>query len=164
MDLILDTASFLSGRITSIPHGFDSVCITSRVRDEVMKGRPGKMMEDLLEIGLKVRDPIDMMRANKSAASTGDIDRLSETDISIIALAIEMENVLVLTDDFRIQNVLRSLDIRFQPAGEIGERTVKEVWNWTFRCRGCGRYFEEEPGQDCPICGSAIKHTRKRST
>jgi len=129
----------------------------------VMKGRPGRLMEDLLEIGLKVRDPIDNLRARKAATSTGDIELLSETDISVIALAIEMENVLVLTDDFRIQNVLRSLGIRFQPAGEIGDRTVKEVWNWTFRCRGCGRYFEEEPGQDCPICGSSIKKTRKRS-
>ncbi len=163
MDLVLDSAVFLSGRMTSMPSGFDSVYITELVRNEISRGRPNMVLQNLLELGLKVRGPSGIEGAVEAARSTGDLDLLSETDISIIALAMQLGNVKVLTDDFRIQNVLKSLNIDFEPAGEIGNRTIQETWEWTFRCKGCGRYFDERPGQDCPVCGSDIKKTRKRS-
>ena len=163
MDLILDASAILSGRLSSIPVGFGSVYITSLVAGEINKGRPYRILEHLLEIGLKVRDPGDIGPAINASSKTGDLDRLSNADISLIALAIELDDATVMTDDFRVQNVLSSVDIQFLPAGEIGDRKVREIWEWTFRCRGCGRYFDEDPGPNCHICGSMIGKTRKRS-
>jgi endoribonuclease Nob1 len=161
--LVLDASAFLSGRITSMPSGHDMICTTSAVRNEVQKGSPGRILENLLSAGLRIKDPISTEDAVRAAKRTGDLDKLSDADISIIALAGELNDVLVLTDDFRIQNVLKSLYIRFEPAGELGSRTIKEIWTWTYRCSGCGRYFDSaQKNDDCPICGSSVKKKRKR--
>lgn len=163
MYLVLDASALLSGSFNSIPSGFEGVFITSRIKDEVSKGAPARKLEQLLSAGLSVRDPIDSSRAEEASSMTGDLGSLSEADISLIALAAELKDVLVLTDDFRVQNVLRSLGIRFEPAGEIGTRKISEVWKWTYRCLGCGRFFEVAQKNDiCPICGSDVKKKRRR--
>ena len=163
MIYILDTSAFLSGQFTSIPAGSEDIFITSKVKDEVAKGIPSRALENLLAAGLKTRDPVSLDLAVEKARITGDLDALSEADISIIALAIEIGDAKVVTDDFRIQNVLKSIGIQFLPAGEIGDRTIKDIWSWTFRCKGCGRYFDERQKNDeCPICGSRVrKYLRK---
>ena len=161
--LVLDASAFLSGRITSIPSGYGQVCTTSKVRDEVQKGSPGRIIENLLVAGLRIIDPISTEDAVKAAKNTGDLEKLSDGDISIIALAKESEDTLVLTDDFRVQNVLKSIGIKFEPAGELGQRTIKEVWTWIYRCCGCGRFFDDAQKKDeCPICGSSVKKKKKR--
>jgi len=163
MDLILDTSAFLSGRFTSLPTGFDSVFTTPEVIGEVNKGRPARSMDVLLDAGLKVIAPSSTEGAVESARRTGDLPSLSLADISIIALAMEHQAV-VITDDFAIQNVLSSAGIRFEPAGELGARTISEKRTYTGRCRGCGRYFGTDlVGDDCPICGSPIGKARRRS-
>ena len=158
--LILDASAFLSGRINSIPVDFDGVITTSTVRDEVDKGKPGDMISHLLDLGLEVRDPLYRDDAIESARDTGDLDKLSEADLDVISLAMEIDDVLVVTDDFGIQNVLKSRDIPFVPGGEIGDREISSQWKWTYRCTGCGRYFDEMM-TDCPVCGSPLKKTRK---
>ncbi|MGA1820818.1 MAG: NOB1 family endonuclease, partial [Thermoplasmatota archaeon] len=158
-----DTSAFLSGMINSIPSGYDKVLITSGVRDEVGKGAPMRNLENLVSAGLQIRDPITLERAQEAARSTGDIDRLSEVDISLIALAIEVAEATVVTDDFRVQNVLKSLGIGFLPAGEIGDRTISAAWSWTHRCKGCGRFFDEPQKKDeCPVCGSLVRKYRRK--
>lgn len=163
MTLILDTSAFLSGLYSSMSTGNDDVFITSWVKEEVAKGVPHRALENLMAAGLKIRDPITLDAAKEEAKITGDLEELSETDLSIIALALEIGGVKVVTDDFRIQNVLKNLDIQFLPAGEIGDRTIKDIWSWTFRCRGCGRYFDErQKGDECPICGSNVRKYIKK--
>jgi len=160
MYLILDSSSILSGRLNSIPGSFEGVYMTSLVKEEIEKGDPKRTLDSLLEMGLEVRDPVSVEDAKRAAEGTGDLTSLSKADISIIALALEVKPCRVSTDDFRVQNVLLSLGIPYDPAGEIGQRTIGEKWSWTWRCKGCGRYFQEE-NQDCPICGSPIRKVRR---
>jgi UPF0271 protein len=156
--LVLDAASILSGRLNSIANV--EAYITPEVVSELGKGRPSVQLENLLSAGLMVRSPSDMDEAKRLATSTGDMPHLSISDLSVIALAIELKGT-VITDDFRVQNVLKAAGLPFLPAGEIGERTIGSVWKWIYRCRGCGRYFEHG-GPDCPICGSALRPVRSR--
>jgi UPF0271 protein len=163
MFLVLDTSAFLSGMLNSVPTGFAGVYTTSLVRGEVSKGAPERLLSNLIEAGLEIKDPQDMDNARNAAASTGDLERLSLTDLSIIALAMELGDTRVVSDDFRIQNVLKMLGINFMSGGEIGEYGIKEEWAWTFRCRGCGRFFDSEQKYDeCPVCGSEVRKKRKR--
>jgi rRNA maturation endonuclease Nob1 len=162
MVIILDASAFLSGAVASIKINPGEVLVTPEVVEEVRKGRPKKLLESLLAVGLEMRKPEDTNPAQRAAKETGDLELLSVGDISVISLAIENTGSTVMTDDFRIQNVLKYLQIDFMPAGELGNRKIEEVWRWTFRCRGCGRYFETNPGVDCPICGSLIKKVRKK--
>ena len=163
MYLILDSSALLSGRFNSIPAGYDGVFITPLVGDEVAKGAPSRLMDGLLEAGLDIRGPASTEKAEEAARATGDLGSLSKADISVIALALEVRDAIVVTDDFRVQNVLGSMGMKFESAGEIGERKIARVWSWTYRCRGCGRYFEEEQRRDeCPVCGSNVRKYKKK--
>ena len=127
----------------ALPSGFTGIFITTLVRSEVTRGAPARLLESLLDSGLTVRDPLSSDKAEEAASATGDREHLSPADISVIALAMELEDASVVTDDFRVQNVLSSVGIPFEPAGEIGERRILTTWEWTYRCRGCGRYLPQ---------------------
>jgi len=162
MDLILDSSALLSGKFTSLPRGFDSVLITDEVRKEVSKGRPEKLLSSLLDAGLKVLGPVDKDKATDAARKTGDLPKLSEADLSVIALALERQTVIVVTDDFAVQNVLSFLHIRFTGGGELGDRTIRETRILKPRCRGCGRFYTDMAMKECPICGSEVRPVRSR--
>ncbi len=154
---ILDTGFFLAGMD---PLNFDAAAITPEVRDEVAKGFPGRKMDYFMESGLMVLAPSEdsLKEVKKAAERTGDSGRLSGTDISVIAAALERKGGVV-SDDYSIQNVCAVLGI---PYKELSEKGIKDVWKWRYRCTGCRRYFEE-PIRECPICGSAVKPVRSRS-
>jgi UPF0271 protein len=156
MKVVLDASALLSGRLSSLS-GLEAY-VTPEVVAEVSKGRPRQLLEGLLSAGLTVMSPSSTGRARELAEVTGDLPHLSEADLSVIALALELDASAV-TDDFRVQNVLGAAGASFQNAGEIGGRTIGRVWRWSFRCRGCGRRFDEEL-PDCPVCGSPLKKVR----
>jgi UPF0271 protein len=162
MRMILDASAFLSGMIVTTMSDKMEMVTTHLVELEVKNGSPKRLLGNLKEAGLKVIDPIDTASAVDAARTTGDLDRLSKADISVIALAMESEGSVVMTDDFRVQNVLGSLGLRYEPAGEVGSRTIRGIWTWTHRCLGCGRYFEEaQKNDECPVCGSPVRMKRK---
>ena len=161
MYLVLDASALLSGGFNSVPDGFDGCYVTPSVETEVRKGPPSRMLVALLSAGLRTRAPITLDAAVNASRSTGDLGSLSDADLSVIALAVELGDCLVITDDFRVQNVLKSLGIGFRPGGEIGDRTIEEVWTWRMRCTGCGRFFDRDRNlKDCPVCGSELRVKR----
>lgn len=97
----------------------------------------------------------------KAAEKTGDIHKLSNTDIKVIAKALDEikkgNEVVLVTDDYAIQNVAMALNIKFESI--IMGKIAKEV-RWVKICRGCGRKIDSDV---CPICGSeaVIKRVRK---
>ena len=89
------------------------------------------------------------------------LDGLSETDLSLIALVIDIRGHLH-TDDYRIQNVCSSSGIKWSPVETVG---ISETWNWELKCVGCGRvtsgrgrtrFARESPGE-CEDCGSELR-------
>ncbi len=155
---VLDTGFFLAGLD---PLSLDGQAMTTpEVRDEVVKGFPGRKMDYYLDGGLILASASEesLEKVRLAASGTGDSGRLSETDISVIALALERDAVL-LTDDYSIQNICTVLDI---PYTGLKERGIKEVWEWKYRCTGCKRVYDG-PLQECPVCGSSVKPFRSRS-
>jgi UPF0271 protein len=156
MRFVLDATAIRSGVVIS---GQDDWYTTPSVLDELRRGKVAKDLDYLKEAFLKVSVPKEnsIKKVQEVAEITGDISRLSETDIEVIALALELE-AKILTDDYSIQNLARVLNIQYQTGVEKG---IKEVFEWTYKCIGCARiYTEEEPS--CPICGSELKQVRKK--
>jgi len=155
---VLDTGFFLAGMDPLSLEG--DAMITPGVREEVVRGFPGRKMDYFMESGLAVVSPSDeyVKRVRESAESTGDSGRLSETDISVIALALERD-ACVISDDYSIQNICSVLGIEYRG---LSERGINEVWEWKYRCTGCKKIFDS-PVQECPICGSPVKPVRSRS-
>lgn len=90
---------------------------------------------------------------------TGDIDRLSNADKEILALALDInredgKEAIILTDDYSIQNMAHVLNIKFENINQLG---ITKRFKWIYQCRGCGKKFKENI-KTCPICGARTKN------
>jgi len=111
------------------------------------------MKEGRLVVKSAERDA--MLVAVKFAKRTGDIRNLSDADMDVIAVAIDLRNEgehpLVLTSDYAIQNVLSFLKIPFK---SVGLRNIRTSINWRNFCPSCGR---KHPGTTfCSTCGTRL--------
>ncbi|GGL27767.1 DNA-binding protein [Halarchaeum grantii] len=102
-------------------------------------------------MSVHVPDDVTVRRVREAASGTGDRDVLSETDVRVIAAALELDAVLV-TDDYAMQNVADALDLEVD---SIAKEGISERRDWNFQCQGCGREFDEKR-ERCPVCGSSL--------
>jgi UPF0271 protein len=157
--IIIDTSAILSGKQLIFN---DSKIITSPgVLSEIKPGgRDYKKLENLIDLGLSIHEPSkdSINQVMEISKKTGDLPRLSKTDIEILALALEKEktndtNTLLLTDDYSIQNVANELEIKYEP---ISQSKIIKKFIWISRCQGCGKKYKEHI-KTCPFCGSETK-------
>ncbi len=154
MRRVLDASALLSGA------SFDGELFTTpeAVR-EVRRLGSTPQLDAVLATKVRVLSPAKeaMETILAAARETGDDARLSPTDVGLLALARDLGGTL-LTDDYSIQNVAARLRIPYE---RVLERGIKEVVHWSYRCTGCGRFFEEAR-KECPVCGSRVRTTRAR--
>lgn len=153
----LDAGAFYAG-IPFLSSG--THCTTQAVFEEVrhIKKSYGAI-EALLDAGsLQVIDPDknSMKKAWYAAKKTGDYQKLSQADISIIALALQLETTL-LTEDYAVANVATALKI---PVESSSSKGIKETRKWIAYCSGCGRAFEPD-AKECRLCGNKLKRKYK---
>jgi len=156
MKRVLDASALLTGR--QFPGELATV---PGVLRELHRHGLTPQLEAILDTQVRVLSPGDEARERVRAASesTGDAHRLSPTDRDLLALALDLGATLV-TDDYSIQNLCRTLDLPYEPILTPG---IKEAWTWTYRCTGCGRTWPEWH-EECPTCGSPLKTARPRVT
>ena len=164
---IIDTSAILSGK----PIRFDNISLvtTPAVSDELNPGgRDFRIFELLKEKGLTIHAPSKeaINHVKKTAQETGDDTRLSFADIEIVAIAIDINKepdheATILTDDYSIQNVASTLQIKFQGFLQNG---ITKKYKWVSRCPGCEKQFNKIT-KICPICGtitkSSVLHKKK---
>ncbi len=149
---ILDSSFFLSG--FQLPDG--ELYTVPQVVDEVKPERKELLFSQA--VGLSVVTPSDASidHIREVGKQTGDLSRLSNPDIHLLALTYELKGIL-LTDDYSMQNTAAVLGIEYRP---IAQKGITRVQTWYFRCRYCGAYQSKEY-PDCPICGGPMKTTRR---
>ncbi len=122
---VLDTSAVIKGfvppensRCYTVPE------VISEVRDDISRAR-------LSSYNIMILEPNDwaVNRVKRMAKVTGDLDKLSKTDIKVLALAVSLRNrlsneVYVVTTDYAMQNVAKNLGIDIVP---IYEREIDEV-------------------------------------
>jgi UPF0271 protein len=155
---ILDTSAFLSGK--PIHFEKNNIITSQSVSDELKPGgRQYNAFQFLIEKGLAIKEPSikSINKIKEIINKTGDINRLSKTDIEILALALDIntneKKGVIITDDYSIQNVANYLNIEFEPINQLG---ITKRFIWTCRCRGCSKKFKENI-KICPICGTETK-------
>jgi rRNA maturation endonuclease Nob1 len=157
---VLDAGAFYAG--TSFLSSDVMLYTTSLILDEVMhiKSRLSAL-EALRDAGrLVVQDPIaeSIHKVTHTARKTGDSKVLSEADVSIIALALELKEPLV-TDDRSAANVASILQIAVKPATTGKE--IQGTRRWINYCSACSRTFG--PNEiECPLCGNKLKRKFKQ--
>ena len=100
-----------------------------------------------------------------SASKIGDSYLLSETDIQLLALALELkmqgEQPEIVTDDYSIQNVAKQNSIKFYALATFGIRRILE---WIRYCPACHREYPINSSfNTCQVCGTELKRKPKRT-
>ena len=158
MPNVLDTAALINWPIELLDGGY----VVENQRLELSRVSPERMLSlEVANLIWKSPSTESINQATKISRDTGDLDGLSETDLSLLALVIDIKGHLY-TDDYRIQNVCSSAAIKWSPVETIG---ISETWRWELKCRGCGRatpgkgrtrFAKESPGE-CEDCGSELR-------
>ena len=143
---ILDTCAFLTQKHP------DGECITiPEIKEEIVNKQSKQYFENMLSTKLKIMEPGHeaYQVVEENAKKTGDFDILSKVDINVIALAYEHKGTIV-TDDFAIQNVALSLEVKFV---SCSNKVIAEKRLWSYKCNACN-YIDKKKLNDCPVCGN----------
>jgi UPF0271 protein len=106
---------------------------------------------------LEVQEPTKNAREKVRRVVDKTKDRLSDTDVKVIALAIDLDAIVV-SGDYGIQNVCEVLDVPYLSSGVEG---INEVFQWKFVCIGCGAEYESYV-KECSFCGNPVVRRRKK--
>ncbi len=154
---ILDASAFIGGYQVEDNLNYTVPEITSEVKDLKSK----IYLDQIINEGkLTIKSPQEFYinKLIEIIKTSGDELRLSYPDKQLLALALEIndinDNILFLTDDYSIQNVLKILNIPFQ---SIMTEGIKGVYNWVKTCEGCKKEYSSDYEEElCEICGSKI--------
>ena len=159
--IIVDTTAFIAGfNIYSVHGEVYSVPEVERelIGDSISKLRLKMAIEDGR---LKLREPDGqaLSKARETSLETGDFLSLSEADMKIIALAVQLKDEgympEIITDDYAIQNVAKKLNVKYASVITYG---IKYQLRWVLYCPACHR--EYPPGYEseiCENCGTRLK-------
>ena len=149
---VLDASAFYAG----IPFSSNEPSyITSLVYNEIEHiKKDHDAIQILIETKrLTINEPEDRFVTSTidAAKKSGDFSNLSDEDISTIALSLQLNSDL-LTDDFAVSNVAKSINIKVIPVMTNG---IKNVVIWKYYCPGCKTDFSKLT--ECPRCGNKLK-------
>lgn len=117
---------------------------------------------------LKVEVPASgaLRRVREASKSVGDVRFLSDADLQVLALALELKNEgynpQIVTDDYSIQNVADQLGIEFAPLMTFG---IRFRLQWILYCPACYRkYPADYRFKSCEVCGTELKRKPLKKT
>lgn len=148
---VYDASAFYAG----IPFASPEQGLTTTLVFEEIKHikKSHGALEILLDTNrLRIEDPDlgETELVSNAAKKTGDFQKLSDADISAVALAHQI-NASLVTDDFAVSNLAKNLKLHVQPVMTKG---IRDVGKWIHYCAGCKKGFS---GLDfCPNCGNKL--------
>ena len=133
-----------------------STCITTVLVFEEISHIQEKfsVLESLISSNrIMILEPNEItVKMIKSVVTKLGETRLSDADVSIVALAKEFNATLV-TDDFAICNLAKNLSIELL---NLGTKGIKDTRKWIKFCKSCGKGYP--PTQMvCSLCGNKLR-------
>ena len=154
----VDAGAFYTGLV--FQSSASRYCTTETVFEEVkhIKKSQGAMEVLLESIRLQILNTDEKIieKVFSAARRTGDYPRLSEADISIIALALQLKIPLI-TDDYAVANVATTMKI---PIKSLATRGITHTRKWITYCSACGRTFGATT-KECRLCGNTLRRKYK---
>ncbi|MCL2687415.1 MAG: ribonuclease VapC [Methanobrevibacter sp.] len=154
---ILDASAFIGGFEVKNSLNFTVSEITEEIKDLKSKMIFNQAIDDN-KLFIKEGTEASINKLESIISNSGDTLRLSLPDKKLLALAIDFKdngkNILLVTDDYSIQNVLKILNISYMSVLTEG---IKGIYNWKKVCQGCRKeYPDDYKEEDCEVCGSKI--------
>lgn len=147
---VLDTSAFLHVTPTTLR---GELLTAKEVIEEAKSLELQAKVETALVQGVvKVVSPSSsaLRKVKQEMKRTGD--RLSVADIKVLAIALERkeENLVLLTDDYAMQNLAERLGVRYRALRTPG---IKKTLKWIRWCPACKREVKAN-AKECPVCGT----------
>jgi len=166
--IVLDTSAFIAG--------FDPLSVADEVfsvpnveHELASNSLPWTRFKTAIESGkLKVKTPNRTFfeKIKESSKTVGDVLFLSEVDLQVLALALELKDMgrtpLIVTDDYSIQNVADQVGVEFAPLMTFG---IRFRHHWIMYCPACYRKYQPDyKGETCTVCGTKLKRRPLKKT
>jgi len=96
-----------------------------------------------------------MDRVLSQAKKVGGKELLSKTDLSVLALGLQLmdrgegDDVVIISEDFDIQNLAVLMGMKY---ASIRKRNITKVLTVYKKCTACGAVYDESLSE-CPNCG-----------
>ena len=156
---VLDSTALIAGQTDFSRKEFVT---TPSVLSEVMHEESVRnIVEVAVDCGqLEVSSPSEdsIREVERIATSTGDRVKLSRTDIEILALALERSkagiDVVIISDDYSIQNLARRMNIKTVGIIHPG---IRKQMTWVAYCPVCGTEYGVSNSNLCVKCGIELK-------
>lgn len=148
---ILDASAFYAG----IPFASSEQSFTTQeVFDEIKHIKKDhhaiEMILETKRLEILVPESKYINKVLLKSKETGDSQNLSASDISVVALCLQLRGVLI-SDDFSVLNLAKQLNLSVSPVMTNG---IKHVAKWIYFCSGCERTFSMI--SKCPLCGNKL--------
>lgn len=166
--MVLDTSALIAGfDPLSI---VDDVYSVGAVEVELASGSlPWVRFKTAVENGklkLKAPEAEFLDRVKESSRDVGDMFFLSDVDLQVLALALELKSAgnepFIVTDDYSIQNVANQLGLEFAPLMTFG---IRFRLHWVRYCPACRRkYPPDYKHKKCEVCGTELKRKPLRKS
>jgi len=164
--MVLDTSAFVGGfdPFTIGEEQFTTPKVEAEIRDSMSSLRFSTALESG-KLRIVMPSPEFLKKAKASATTVGDVFYLSETDMEILALALELKtagnNPKIVTDDYSIQNVATQMGLGFVSLVTFG---IRHLLKWVRYCPACHRkYLANSKSTSCVVCGTELKRKPLRT-
>jgi len=164
--LVLDTSAFLAKYHLQISKPDIEIYTTTSVVNEVRDKENREALNIGLSIGrVKIVEPNSNVKniVLDKARRIGEKISLSSTDLDIAGLAYMLKDqgkVVVITDDYSLQNLLYHLGISFKPLRTHG---IERPRKYIVYCKACGYVSRDRDEEFCPICGAKLVRRKQFS-
>jgi len=159
--VILDTSAFIAGfdpfSIENVQYSVPMV--EKELFSDSLSWTRFKAAVENKKLHIKEPDMAFVKRIKEASKTVGDISFLSEADLQVLALALQVkksgEAPLIVTDDYSIQNVANQIGVEFAPLMTFG---IRFRLHWIRYCPACYRkYPADYKSKVCKICGTRLK-------
>lgn len=156
--LITGASEHMGGRLFTTPS------VVSEVRgDEIQVARTRALLDSGAVVAAEPSGE-SLAEVAHVAEELGEGLRLSSTDISLIALALDLRerspDVLLISDDYSVQNVAEALGIKWSG---LKYRGIRRGVAWEWLCPSCGERYAGPKEPTCPECGAALRRVPRRA-
>ncbi|HUT79898.1 MAG TPA: hypothetical protein VMZ29_01745 [Candidatus Bathyarchaeia archaeon] len=163
---VLDASAIYNGILAHNLQGVKYVpeCVLSEI-EGMLRGE-AIIEEALLYEDLKIISPeLPFIRDSKQyAEETGDIQELSECDLSVIAVALSLKaqnlKAYIVSDDYDIQNLANHIGLKFRGVHWKG---ITSKYEYFWICPGCG-FKSKKSYVECIECGTQMKKKAQKYT
>ena len=158
---MLDTSAFIAG-YDPLSVSDEQYTVPKVTEELTADSLPWVRLNAAVESGkLKIKTPVEssIRRVEESSKTVGDMLYLSEADLHVLALALELKDAeylpSIVTDDYSIQNVANHIGVGFSSLMTFG---IRYRLYWILYCPECHhKYPPNYKMKKCKICGTMLK-------